>query len=67
MKEDLFFKVGYTPYLPKEVKKNNWTSRFFKKIAKHKLMCSIAFVIVFGMIFNFYMIYQFISILERTV
>ena len=34
MKEDVFFKVGYTTYLEKN-RKEKWTSKIIKKIEKH--------------------------------
>ena len=39
MKEDIFFKVGYSSYLQKEKNlKEKWTSKLFRKICEHKFL-----------------------------
>lgn len=66
MKEDVFFKVGYTTYLQKsKVRKINWTSRFAKKIMEHKVISVFFVVITMCIIMNFWLVYRFISVLEN--
>ncbi len=60
------FKVGYTTYLEKAKKKNNWTSKIFEKIAEHKLMVTIFGVIFACVCINFWLIYKFMNILEMS-
>ena len=39
MKEDIFFRVGYSTYLQREKeRKESWTSKLMKKISEHKFI-----------------------------
>ena len=64
MKED-FFKIGYSTYLNNS-KKENWTSVFFKKIMKHRLLIAIIFTILICATINFWLIFKFMYILEAS-
>lgn len=59
MKENIFFKVGYTSYLEKN--KEKWTSRFIKKIIEHKFIFTAIAIIIVCTITNFFLIYRFIE------
>lgn len=64
MKEDIFFKVGYTTYLQRQKnKKEKWTSKLIKKIKEHKIIFTILMMIIICMITNCFLIYKFINIL----
>lgn len=64
--EKEMFKVGYTTYLQKpESKKKNWTSKVIAKVIKNKLLLIIGSIIIACIIMNFWLIYQFINILEN--
>ena len=64
MKENVFLKVGYTSYLEKE-KKKNWTSRFLKKVNEHKFLTITISIVGMCMVTNIFLIYKFISIMEK--
>lgn len=67
MKEDIFFRVGYTTYLQKSKNtKKKWTSKMIKNIAEHKVVATIFGVIIMCVVMNFWLIYRFISILEMS-
>lgn len=67
MKEDIFFKVGYTTYLQKSKnKKRNWTSKIIKKFFEHKIISTSIVVIIMCLGINFWLIYKFINILEMN-
>lgn len=65
MKEDIFFKVGYTTYLQKNEKKK-WTSKITDMNTKHKFISVILVVIIISVMMNFWLIYRFINILETS-
>lgn len=68
MKEDIFFKVGYTTYLQKQkIKKEKWTSKLIRKIKEHKIIFAILMIIIICMITNIVLIYKFINILEMDL
>lgn len=66
MEED-FFKVGYSTYLQKQnVAKKKWTSIFFKKILKHKVI-TISILTIFTCIgMNIWLVYRFMNILAKV-
>ena len=64
MKEDVFFKVGYTTYLEKN-RKEKWTSKIIKKIEKHKFLAIVLYVIIMCAITNFFLIYKFVCIIGK--
>ena len=67
MKED-FFRVGYTAYLRKDnIKKERGTGFFFNKVKEHKFLFSVITIIIISLIFNFYLIFKFINILEVSL
>lgn len=65
MKEDVFFKVGYTSYLQKpKIRKKGWTSRIVQLVREHKVL-SVTFVMIsMCMVMNFWLVFRFVSILE---
>ncbi|MDO4975279.1 MAG: hypothetical protein Q4E61_03045 [Alphaproteobacteria bacterium] len=65
MKEDIFFRVGYTTYLQKS-KKKNWTSKIVENIMAHKFIVTILMVIIMCVIMNFWLIHKFIYVLEMS-
>ena len=66
MKENVFFRVGYSTYLKKEKEKQeSWTSRLMKKINEHKFITMIVAIIIACTMTNFFLIYRFIHIIEK--
>lgn len=66
MKEDIFFKVGYSSYLQKEKNlKEKWTSKLFRKICEHKFLVAALAIILICAITNFCLMYRFLHILSR--
>lgn len=66
MKEDIFFRVGYSTYLQKErEKKKSWTSKLIKKISEHKFITITIAIIIACTMTNFFLIYRFIHIIEK--
>lgn len=64
MKENVFFKVGYSPFLEKRTeKKERWTSKLFKKIIKHKFLAIVIAIVAMCVITNVCLIYKFIYIM----
>ena len=65
MKEDVFFKVGYTSYLQKaKSRKKSWTSRVAKIIMGHKVLATVFVIISLCVVMNFWLIFRFVCILE---
>ena len=65
--EKKIFKIGYTTYLQKsETKKENWTSKFVKKLLEHKIIFSMCIIIAMCVMLNFWLIYKFARILEMS-
>lgn len=66
MKEDIFFRVGYSTYLQKEKERTeSWTSKLIKKISKHKFITVTIAIIIACTMTNFFLIYRFIHIIEK--
>lgn len=66
MKEDTFFRVGYTTYLQKsKIRKRSWTSKIAKIIVGHKVISAIFAIIIMCFVMNFWLVYRFISVLEN--
>lgn len=66
MKEDVFFKVGYTTYLQRpKIRKKSWTSKIGKMIIGHKVISAICAIVVMCFVMNFWLVYRFISVLEN--
>lgn len=63
MKENVFFKVGYSPFL--ENKKEKWTSKVFKKIIEHKFLTIVLAIVAMCVITNLCLIYKFIYLMEN--
>ena len=64
MKENIFFRIGYTTYLS-ENKKKNWTSKIMDKIVNHKFISTAIFIAIACGITNICLIYRFIYIMEK--
>ena len=65
MKENVFFKVGYSPFLEnKKEKKEKWTSKIVKKIIEYKFLTVVIAIVVMCVITNLFLIYKFIRIME---
>ena len=66
MKENVFFKVGDSPFLEnKTEKKEKWTSKLFKKIIEHKFLTIVIAIVAMCVITNLCLIYKFIYIMEN--
>ena len=66
MKENVFFKVGYSPFLEKrKEKKEKWTSRLLEKIIEHKFLSVVIAIVAMCVITNLCLIYRFILIMEK--
>lgn len=65
MKENVFFKVKYVPFLEDRTEKEKWTSRFFKKLIEYKLLTVAIAIVVMCIITNICLIYKFIKIMEN--
>ncbi len=63
MKENVFLKVGYSPFL--ENKKEKWTSKLFKKIIEHKFLTIVLAIVAMCVITNLCLIYKFIYLMEN--
>lgn len=64
--KDGFMQIKYNSKLNKiELKKENWTSKVYKTIKKHKLITTV--IIAFGMFstLNAIMIYNFMKIMQN--
>ena len=67
MKED-FFKVRYTMYIGNDkIKRKKWTNIIHNKIFKHKLILAFSSIIMMCVVMNFFLIYQFIRIMETSL
>lgn len=65
MKENVFFKVGYVPFLREDKeKKEKWTSRIVRKIVEHKFLTVVVAIVGVCVITNLCLIYRFIRIME---
>ena len=65
MKENVFFRVGYSPFLEnKKEKKEKWTSKFVEKIIEHKFLSVVIAIVAMCVITNLCLIYRFIRIME---
>ena len=64
MKEDIFFRVGYSKYLG-ETKKQKWTSKMFEKIEKHKFAVMTIFIILVCTLTNICLMYRFFYVLSK--
>ena len=65
MKENVFLKVGYSPFL--ENKKEKWTSKVFKKIIEHKFLTIVLAIVAMCVITNLCLIYKFIYLKNGIV
>ena len=66
MKENVFFKIGYSPFLEnKKEKKEKWTSKLFKKIIEHKFLTIVIAIVAMCVITNLCLIFKFIYLMEN--
>ena len=66
MKENVFLKVGYTPFLEKKKEKiESWTSKIINKIIEHKFLSIVLAIVMMCVITNICLIYKFICIMEK--
>ena len=66
MKENVFFRVGYSTYLQREKeRKESWTSKLIRKISEHKFIAITIAIIIACTMTNFFLIYRFIHIIEK--
>lgn len=66
MKENVFLKVGYTPFLEKKKEKTeSWTSKIINKIIEHKFLSIVLAIVMMCVITNICLIYKFICIMEK--
>lgn len=64
-KENIF-KIEYTSVLGEKIsKKEKWTSKLGKFIAKNKLITATIIIFFMCLVLNFILIYNFIEILEN--
>ena len=66
MKENVFLKVGYSPFLEnKKEKKEKWTSKIVRKIIEHKFLSVVVAIVTMCVITNMCLIYRFVRIMEN--
>ena len=66
MKENVFLKVGYSPFLEnKKEKKEKWTSKIVRKIIEHKFLTIVLAIVAMCVITNLCLIYKFIYLMEN--
>lgn len=66
MKEKIF-NIGYSAYLNTKKKRGqNWTSKIFEKLEKHKVLVMCLTIIGICVVMNCLLIYNFIRIIEQS-
>lgn len=65
--KDEVFKIRYNTNLNRlQIGKENWTSRFFKAMKRHKLISMVVIAFIMFSMANVIMIYNFMKILQNV-
>ena len=65
--KDEVFQIRYNTSLNRlQIGKENWTSRFFKTIKRHKLISMVVIAFIMFSTVNVIMIYNFMKILQNV-